>query len=163
MMNRNPQNAQVQYPQDRLLRLNGDIIPDQEMRHPVTLDEHNKPSLMVIKRGRTTGVTVGRANNILSYLCYYFEGKNGRLLKGKPSKEWAIFPFDGNNTPFSDNGDSGSVIVDGLGRIGGLLTGGIQGIGPKPDITCATPISFILRSMHDKGLREPNINPVLEA
>ena len=60
---------------------------------------------------------------------------------------------------FSDRGDSGSVIVDGLGRIGGLLTSG-TGVTPSSDITYATPISFLLRRMHDNGLRKPNVNPV---
>ncbi|KAJ7917485.1 hypothetical protein B0H13DRAFT_2441821 [Mycena leptocephala] len=41
----------------------------------------------------------------------------------KISREWAILPFDTKSGPFSDVGDSGSVVVDGQGRIGGLLTG----------------------------------------
>jgi hypothetical protein len=72
---------------------------------------------MVIKRGRTTSLTVGRANNVFSFTRRYFGDS-------RVSKEWAILPFDSKSGAFSEKGDSGSVVVDGAGRIGGLLTGG---------------------------------------
>jgi hypothetical protein len=137
------------YPIYRLLMLKG-IISDDELRHPTAPDENNNPCLMVIKRGRTTGVTIGCANNIFSYTRF---GE-------QTSKEWVILPFNSKSGTFSKMGDSGSVIVDGLGRIGGLLTGS-AGAMPSSDITYATPISFLLKCMHDKGLHNPNINPVL--
>lgn len=73
-------------------------------------------------------MTVGRANNIFSYTRVYSGNITG------VSKEWAILPFDNRSGPFSDKGDSGAAVVDGHGRIGGLLTGGA---GPTeiPDIT----------------------------
>jgi hypothetical protein len=52
--------------------------------------------------------------------------------------------------------DSGSVIVD------GLFTGG-AGATPSSDITYATPVSFLLKCMHDRGLSKPDIDPVLTA
>ncbi|KAF8503721.1 hypothetical protein F5888DRAFT_1631617 [Russula emetica] len=106
--------------------------------------------LMVIKRGNTTGLTVGRANDICSHACNYYD-----CDKAETSKEWAIFTFDSRSGAFSAKGDSGSVIVD------GLLTGG-AGATPSSDVTYATPISFLKR-MHDKGLCKPNVNPVLTA
>ncbi len=144
------------YPLDRLLRLQG-TIPDEEMRHPTALDQNDDPCLMVIKRGSTTGLTVGRANDICSYARIYYDDD-----KAETSKEWAILPFDSKSGAFSEKGDSGSVIVDGLGRIGGLLTGG-AGTTSSLDITYATPISFLLKRMQDNGLHKPNINPVLTA
>jgi hypothetical protein len=39
-------------------------IPDEEMRHPTGVDQNDEPCLMVIKSGMTTGLAVGRANNI---------------------------------------------------------------------------------------------------
>jgi hypothetical protein len=157
MMYPDPRNAHsFTYPSDRLLMLKG-TIPDEEMRYPTALDQNNDPCLMVIKRGNTTGLTVGHANNIYSYARNYYDGD-----KAETSKEWAILPFDSKSGAFSDRGDSGSVIVDGLGRIGGLLTGG-AGATPSSDITYATPISFLLKRMHDNGLRNPNTNPVLTA
>ncbi|KAF8957093.1 hypothetical protein BDZ97DRAFT_120014 [Flammula alnicola] len=153
----NPRNAHsFMYPHDRLLRLKG-TIPDDEMRHPTALDQNDDPCLMVLKRGNTTGLTVGRANDICSYACNYYDDD-----KAETSKEWAILPFDSKSGAFSDKGDSGSVIVDGQGRIGGLLTGG-AGAAPSTDITYATPISFLLKRMQDNGLHNLNVNPILTA
>ncbi|KAF8555076.1 hypothetical protein OG21DRAFT_956385 [Imleria badia] len=144
MMRPNP-NSKFACPDDTLLKLKG-TIPDEEMRHPTTLDQNNEPCLMVLKRGNTTGLTVGRANTIFSYVRYYDDDK------AATSKEWAILPFDSKSCKFSDKGDSGSVIVDGLGRIGGLLTSG-AGSADGSDITYATPISFLLKRMQENGLR----------
>ena len=144
------------YPFDCLLTLK-DTIPDKEMRHPTALDENDNPSLMVLKRGHTSGLTVGRANDVFSYVRNYYNDN-----KVQTSKEWAILPFSSRSRAFSEEGDSGSVIVDGLGRIGGLLTSG-AGTTPDLDITYATPVNFILNRMKEYGLHEPNINPVLAA
>ena len=143
------------YPDDRILKFRG-TIPDDEMRQPRALNQNGDPCLMVIKRGNTTGLTIGRANDILSYVRDYYSDGNP-----KTSKEWAILPFDSKSGAFSERGDSGSVIVDSLGRIGGLLTGG-AGATPSTDVTYATPISFLLKRMRENGLI-PNINPVLTA
>jgi hypothetical protein len=62
---------------------------------------------MVTKRGRNTGLTVGRSNDIVSY--------------AQTSNELAILPFNSGSGTFSKMGDSGSVTVDRFGRIGGLL------------------------------------------
>ncbi|KAJ1301764.1 hypothetical protein OPQ81_008993 [Rhizoctonia solani] len=149
---RNP--PSFKYPSNRLLKLQG-TISDKEMRHPAALDHHGEPCLMVIKRGHATGLTIGRANNVVSYvrMCY-------GTANAKTSKEWAILPQNSKSGPFSAKGDSGSVIVDGLGRIGGLLTGG-AGATDSPDITYATPISFLLKRMAECGLYKPHINPEL--
>ncbi|KAJ7439344.1 hypothetical protein FB451DRAFT_1302210 [Mycena latifolia] len=153
MMCPDPRNAHsFTYPVDRLLRLKG-TISDEEMRYPTARDQNDEPCLMVIKRGNTTGLTVGRANDICSYTRNYYGDDTAKI-----SKEWAILPLDYKSGAFSDKGDSGSVIVDGLGRIGGLLTGG-AGATTSSDITYATPISFLLRSMQDHGLHEPSLNP----
>ncbi|GBE84426.1 predicted protein [Sparassis crispa] len=157
MMYLNPRSAHsFTYPGDHLLRLKG-TIPDEEMRHPTALDENDDPCLMVIKRGNTTGLTVGCANDICSYARKYYDDD-----KAKTSKEWVILPFDSKSGAFSAKGDSGSIIVDGLGRISGLLTGG-AGATPSSDVTYATPISFLLKRMQDNGLRKPNVNTVLTA
>ncbi|KAJ7813636.1 hypothetical protein B0H13DRAFT_2293953 [Mycena leptocephala] len=59
--------------------------------------------------------------------------------------------------PFSDVGDSGSAVVDGQGRIGGLLTGG-AGAAASLDITYATPVTFLLRRLKENGF-SPNLYP----
>ena len=127
------------------------------MRHSTTLDQNGNPRLLVIKRSNTTGLTIGWANDVCSYTNNY--DSNG---KAETSKEWAILPFDSKpGRAFSKKGDSGSVIVDGFGRIGGLLTGGACSASCSDmnmDITYATPISFLLKRMQDNGLYEPNIH-----
>ncbi|KAG9019613.1 hypothetical protein FRB90_012459 [Tulasnella sp. 427] len=141
------------YPSGRRLELKG-TIPEDEMRRPRALDQYGKPCLMVIKRGSGSGLTVGRANNFFSYVRNYFDDGSG-----KTSKAWAILPRDSKSRSFSEQGDSGSVIVDGSGRMGGLLIGG-AGDPDNLDITYATPINFLLASMERKGLSKPNIFPV---
>ena len=134
---------------DRLLRLRG-TIADDEMRRPTTYDKNGDPCIMVLKRGRTTGLTVGRGNNVFSYTRKYF-GDHSAV-----SKEWAILPFSNKSGAFSAQGDSGSVVVDGAGRMGGLLTGGggTTGTGAT-DVTYVTPIDFVLKTIRsNKSLAE---------
>jgi hypothetical protein len=161
MMNSNSPNAQTfTYPHDGLLRLNG-TIPDTDMRKPTSLDQTDEQCLMVIKRGSSSGVTIGRANNILSYKRKYYGDESNDPSKDT-SKEWAIFSYDSKSGAFSDYGDSGSIIVDGLGRIGGLVTGGNGSQTASSDITYATPITFLLKRMQENGLLKPNVNPTLD-
>ena len=147
-----PKNA-FEYPIDGLLELKR-TIPDDEMRHPIAVDPNGDPCLIVIKRGNATGLTIGRANDIFSYARKYSDDGSAET-----SKEWAILPFDFESGAFSKKGDSGSVIVNGLGHIGGLLTGG-AGSASSSDITYATPVNFLLKCMKENGL-ESNINPIL--
>jgi hypothetical protein len=134
------------YPTDRLLKLS-DTISIDEMRHPQVVDEDGEKCIMVLKNGGNTGRTIGRANTIFSYTRHHFENSPGII-----SKEWAILPVDRKSGPFSAPGDSGSVIVDGRGRFGGLLTGG-SGATETPDITYATPISIVLECLGDFGFK----------
>ncbi|KAI1788973.1 hypothetical protein LXA43DRAFT_1096856, partial [Ganoderma leucocontextum] len=106
------------YPDDRLLQLQG-LISEDLMCNPDMLDKDAESSLLVIKNGNTTGVTIGRATGIFSYVREYFN--NGTH---QTSREWAILPYDNKSGVFSAPGDSGSIIADPRGRIGGLLTGG---------------------------------------
>lgn len=58
---------------------------------------------------------------------------------------------------FSAKGDSGSGIIDGLGRLGGLLTGGDGGTNSGSNITYATPVSFILDTLGLEATIEANL------
>ncbi|EIW83378.1 hypothetical protein CONPUDRAFT_136420 [Coniophora puteana RWD-64-598 SS2] len=138
-MRSNDDTPSFEYPFDRLLTLQG-TISDEEMRQQTPVDKDKKSCLMVIKDGSATGVTIGRASGIMSFVRDDSDGSCGI------SKEWAILPYDAESGAFSAKGDSGAVIVDGLGRIGGLLTGG-AGDKTQVDITYATPISFIEKSI----------------
>jgi hypothetical protein len=101
---------------------------------------------MVLKRGGATGLTVGRANNVFSYARTHLGDGVSRV-----SKEWAILPFGNKTGAFSEKGDSGSVVVDGVGRIGGLLTGG-GGNKDSIDVTYVTPVSFVMKTIRGSKL-----------
>jgi len=141
-----PENRhRFKYPANRLMKVQG-IISDNEISNPTMLDENGDPCLFVMKRGYTTGLTLGRANNIHSFVRNYFD--NGAT---QTSREWPICPYNKRLAPFSSQGDSGAAIVDCQGRIGGLLTGGGGGTD-STDITYATPISFIMDSLKNNKL-----------
>ncbi len=145
------------YPAGRLLKLQ-DIIQEDQMRNPDMVDNNNKPCLLVIKNGSTSGVTIGRATGIFSYTRRYFED-----AAPQRSKEWAILPYDKHTHTFSEAGDSGSIVVDGHGRIGGLLTGGcgmpIGGV--TTDVTYVTPFFWLWPRIKSNGFPEADLNPVM--
>ena len=150
-LNTNVQNPyKFAYPAGRQWKIENICIPLDEMRHPKTFDQNNFPALLVLKRGRTTGVTCGVANEIESYVRTYFS-ENSSF----ESKEWAILGYDKFFSPFSAKGDSGALVVDAEGRMGGMLTGG-SGFFAKTDVTYATPIAALLQDMHKHGWKRPN-------
>ncbi|TFY83041.1 hypothetical protein EWM64_g973 [Hericium alpestre] len=145
---------EFKYPSDRLLPL-GDIISEELLRRPDMLDINNEACLFVTKRGLTTKTTIGRATGIFSYVREYFPTETTQT-----SKEWAILPYDSESGAFSKGGDSGSVIVDRLGRFGGLLTGG-AGKTPSSDVTYAMPFFWLwplVKTMYPNA----HLYPVIE-
>ncbi|EPS98952.1 hypothetical protein FOMPIDRAFT_1125266 [Fomitopsis schrenkii] len=148
MMHPHPANPpSFRFPGDRLLRFHG-TIPDNEMisPNPATCDQDGNPVIMVIKRGATSGVTIGRLNNIRSVVRYNVQSKCE-----ESSREVSVMPqFSKRSIPFSERGDSGSVIIDGKGRVAGLLNGG-SGIADSLDITYITSINFLIRRMAEHG------------
>lgn len=66
----------------------------------------------------------------------------------RTSKEWAILPYDHKSGAFSAPGDSGAIIVDGNGRIAGLLTGG-AGLTEATDVTYASPFYWLLQRIQN--------------
>ncbi|KAK0183753.1 hypothetical protein F5146DRAFT_1193358 [Armillaria mellea] len=121
------------YPPDRLFPLQG-VIEEDELRRPQMRDAAGEPCLTVAKNGCTTGVTIGCATGIKSFVREYFpDGTH------ETSVEWAILPHDDKAGAFSAPGDSGAIIFDGRGRIGGLLTGG-AGKTNSIDITYGTAV-----------------------
>ncbi len=88
----------------------------------------------------------------MSFVREYFDDRSQQT-----SKEWAILPYSTKSGAFSAPGDSGSVIVDGYGRVGGLLTGG-AGITASSDMTYATPINSLLKSIKANGYPNPDLN-----
>ena len=150
------------YPFDCLSEIKG-TVSDEEMRKPSTRDKDGNPCCIAIKYGHATGLTFGRANTVFSYVrnCYH----DGSV---KVSKEWPILQYSEKSESkyFSVMGDSGSVVVDGLGRMGGIITSCAGQIADPqsdqfPDITYVTPISFLLKRIENYGLN-PNYRPSFE-
>jgi hypothetical protein len=95
----------------------------------------------------STGLTIGRLNTIRSVVRYYSKKESGRF-----SREVCIISHHSKSEAFSQKGDSGSVVVDGKGRIVGILTGG-AGAPEGFDTTYVTPISFIIERMKQQGYK----------
>ena len=134
------------------------------MHHPDMWDaDHVEPSLLVVKNGNTTGTTLGRANGVFSIVRNYFPGD---MSIHQTSMEWSIIDYEYGRREealFSEPGDSGAIIADIRGRIGGMLTGG-AGNNEFSDIAYATPFWWILQRMRDNGFPKVNFdipNPVV--
>ncbi|KAH8115251.1 hypothetical protein DFH11DRAFT_1688466 [Phellopilus nigrolimitatus] len=115
------------YPIGGLLQVKG-IVEEEEIRQPKSLDANGEECLILIKNGRSTGVTIGRGTGIESF---------------STSMEIAIYPYSHKDGAFSAPGDSGSIVVDGLGRIVGLLTGGSGKTDSTDKIKKAFPNSYL--------------------
>jgi hypothetical protein len=81
MMHPNHQNVHsFTYPKGHLLRLRG-TIPEEKKRHPTSLGQNDEPCIIVIKRGNTTGLTVGRATNTYSFTRHFYNGEKGETSR----------------------------------------------------------------------------------
>ncbi|RPA96307.1 hypothetical protein L873DRAFT_1811408 [Choiromyces venosus 120613-1] len=142
------------FPYSRLVKLE-DQVPESTLVKLPMLDANGDPYLVVFKNGATTGTTIGRANNVSSYTRNYFAGQYYE------SREWPVIPTDKYSGAFSAKGDSGSCVADAYSRVGGILTGG-SGATDSSDITYVTPISFIMKVLHDTRLfKHAHLSPAL--
>ncbi|KAM6493756.1 hypothetical protein JOM56_010117 [Amanita muscaria] len=151
--------ATFEFPEDRLLKLH-DVIKEDELHKPDTCHTNGDPCLPLIKSGISTGVTIGCGNGINSLVRKYYNDSETVTHHGT-SKEWAILPYDSKSGVFSAPGDSGSIIADRHGRIGGLITGGCRGQIDSLDITYATPFYWLLQRIRDNGFPSAHLNPVM--
>jgi len=143
------------YPPNRLLQFCG-ILSDVEMStpNPENVDSRGDPTIMVIKRGGSSGLTVGCLNNIRSVLRTAFKTRPAEY-----SREVAVLSRTSQSGPFSDDGDSGAVVVSGAGAVVGMITSGstpskrtISGALKEPiDCSYVTPISFLLECLEQHG------------
>lgn len=95
-------------------------------------------------------MTCGVANEADSYVRTYFSD-NSSLV----SKEWLILGFDKLFSTFWARGDSGSLVVEAEGRMGGMSTGD-SGFSGETDVAYATPMVALLQEMHKHGWKRPN-------
>ena len=113
------------------------MITEERMCETDMLDHDKEACLLVIKNGNATNVTIGRATGIFSS---FATTTPVRSRWSGPSA--SDCNYDNSSGVSSAPGDSGSIIVDGLGRIGGLLTGG-TGRAETSDVTYATPMWWL--------------------
>ncbi|KAG8984547.1 hypothetical protein FRB90_005244, partial [Tulasnella sp. 427] len=142
------------YPLDRLLQFRGTLSNEEiRSRGLENVDDRGDPTIMVLKRGCASGLTIGCINNLRSVLRKAFKTKPEEY-----SKEVAVLPHTYKSGSFSEDGDSGAAVVNGWGAVAGMLTGG-SGYGEASDCTYVTPIAFLLKCLEENGFRA-NIFPV---
>ena len=127
--------SDFEYPAERLLKLRG-ILSAEEIRTPNNKDHNDEPMRYVIKRGLTSFTTIGRLTGFESHVRRYF------TIGSRDSVEAAVYPYSNDSGPFCRGGDSGSIIVDALGKFVALLTGG-TGPTDSSDITFGSPMHWL--------------------
>jgi len=128
--------SSFKYPVDGLLKVKG-VLKEDEIRKPKQLDADGEECIIVIKNGKTTGATLGRATGIESFVRKF----DNYGIK-KTSMEIAVYPYSHKDGAFSAHGDSGSIVVDGQGYIVGMLTGG-TGVTDSADVSYLTPYFWL--------------------
>jgi hypothetical protein len=111
---------------------------------------------LVVKNGNATDTTIGRTNGVFSIVREYYVNN---MSINDTSMEWGIINYDSKSGVFSERGDSGSIIADIRGRIGGMLTGG-AGKNKSSDITYATPFWWLLERIRANGFPNAHLNIV---
>lgn len=118
--------------------------------------------MVVVNAGQASGVTAGVALDVRSITRRY----DRKTRIGAPSYEWAIIHADATTkrlktnsvwpaaiSPFTMQKDSGSVVVDLEGRVGGLVTGGSakdEAVQFSYDVTYATPMEYIVKDIEEE-------------
>ena len=128
--------SEFKYPVGGLLQVKG-VVKEAELRSPKQLDANGEPCLLVIKNGRTSGVSIGRVTGIELVIREY-----GEYDLKRTSLEVAVCPYNHKSKAFSSAGDSGSIVVDGEGRLIGMLTGG-SCTTESADLTYITPYFWL--------------------
>ena len=130
-----------------------DQVLESALVKSLTLDANGGPCLVVFKNGAKTGMTIGKANNISSHTRNCFAGQY------QESREWPVISTK--KGAFSTRGDSGSCVADAFSRVCGIFIGG-SGATESPNMTYVTPISFIMKVLHNTGPSEhAHLNPIL--
>jgi hypothetical protein len=123
------------------------------MRNPDMWDSDGEPCLLVVKSGNATNTTLGRANGVFSIVREYFID----MSINQTSMEWGIINYDSKSEAFSEPGDSGAIIADIRGRIGGMLTGG-SGKTESSDLSYATPFWWLFQRVKANGFPNAHLN-----
>ncbi|EEU41586.1 uncharacterized protein NECHADRAFT_87804 [Fusarium vanettenii 77-13-4] len=135
--------------QTHTVELRGTVTKDTVATLPTESASLQDPALVVALYGSTTGLSVGVANEVKSV--------KRNLIGGTTfvSEEWCILGVKWRSGSgrgvFSERGDSGSCVWDMDGRIGGMLTGGLDGGNGSFDVSYATPIEWLLQDIREQS------------
>jgi hypothetical protein len=134
MLPRALQKATLAHPSHGLLQVSG-IVPESDMG----------VGIPVFKNSIASGTTFGTVNGLKT-----LARRSSGTIKFDALELTILANPSAGNTAFSEAGDSGAVIVDGLGRAVGLLTGGSPAaVNGRIDFTFATPYHEV-----DRRIRE---------
>ena len=123
------------HPPDRLLELRG-ILSENEILKPNKNLEGDSAN-HVMKHGLATLTTIGCLNGFKSFVRRYY------MLGSLDSIEAATYPYVNDTGPFSRRGDSGSIIVDSLGKFVALLITNTGSTASFSDVTYGMPIDLL--------------------
>ncbi|KAG7085546.1 hypothetical protein E1B28_003103 [Marasmius oreades] len=126
-----------EFPVGGFLQIQG-VVTEEELRTPNMIDGDGVDCFLVLKSGKSTGLTPGRGTSIESFVREYTDSGNRSTFMAV-----AIYPYSHKDGAFSEPGDSRSIVVDDHGRIVGLLTGGATGLNGSTDVTYLTPYYWI--------------------
>ncbi|KIO20232.1 hypothetical protein M407DRAFT_30084 [Tulasnella calospora MUT 4182] len=132
--------SSFKYPRGGLLQVTG-VLSKEEIRKPTQLDANGEKCILAIKNGGKSGVTVGRATGIESFV--RVNGPGGLTWT---SREIAVYSYSKTDGPFSAPGDSGSIVVNWQGRIIGQIHAG-AGSTDSTDVTYLTPFHWLLEQI----------------
>ncbi|RMZ86810.1 hypothetical protein DV736_g5968, partial [Chaetothyriales sp. CBS 134916] len=136
LLNRNDSNPTCfKYPEGGKLKFKTSITPISALIHGTQVDEHGVDDNIVLKDGRSTGISVGRLS--VTWGCRTLQMPNGST---KLTNELAI--VSGREyEPFCSEGDSGAAVVrcvNNEAELVGMITSG-SGYNREADHTWATP------------------------
>jgi hypothetical protein len=95
--------ASFSYSLGNLLQLR-DVLKEDELHCPTTLDAYSEECSIAAKNGNITGVTIGRGSGIESFVREY----DDHGIRST-SMEVAIYPYSHKGGAFPTPGDSGSI------------------------------------------------------
>ncbi|KAB5589638.1 hypothetical protein CTheo_6911 [Ceratobasidium theobromae] len=128
--------SEFKFPPHGRLKLR-DMLTADQVKAPNSKDLSGDPVRRVMKYGFTTEFTIGSLGKFMSFVRKYFPTGH------QESIELPIFNHESEPGTFSKGGDSGSLIVDIMGRFVSLLTGGSNTGTDGSDITYSTLFKYV--------------------
>jgi hypothetical protein len=101
------------------------------------------------RTSNATKTTLGHVNSIFSIVCKYFTD----MSVNQTLMEWGIINYDSKVEVFSEPGDSGAIITDICGCIGGS-----SGKTESSDLSYATPFWWLLQRIRANGFPNAHLN-----